>query len=159
MRKGITVLFSATGITRKVAEKVARVTGTGLYEIVPEVPYSKADLNWNDKQSRSSRETNDPAARPAIQSSLDDFSAYDVIYLGFPIWWYREPKIIDTFLESENLSGKTIIPFVTSGSSPIGDTVTYLKQIAPSADIRDGKRFTASVTEDELRDWIAGKSV
>ncbi|WP_295362874.1 flavodoxin [uncultured Pseudoramibacter sp.] len=159
MNKGITVFFSASGITKKVAEKVAKVTGTGLYEIVPEVPYSKADLNWNDKRSRSSRETDDPAARPAIQDSPVDLSAYDVIYLGFPIWWYREPKIIDTFLESEDLEGKTLIPFVTSGSSPIGDTVTYLKQIAPKADIREGKRFTGSVTEDELHRWVVSESV
>jgi hypothetical protein len=158
MNKGITIFFSASGITKKVAEKVADVTGTELREIVPAVPYSQADLNWSNKQSRSSKETDDPTARPAISGGVMNLSAYDTIYLGFPIWWYREPKIIDTFLETEDLEGKTIIPFVTSGSSPIGNTVAYLQEMAPKAKVREGRRFTGRVTEDELRSWLLGGS-
>ena len=118
--KILVAYFSASGVTARAAKEIAEATGADLYEIKPETPYSPADLDWTDSRSRSSVEMNDSSCRPAIAGAVDDIDQYDTIFVGFPIWWYVEPRIIDTFLESYDLSGKTLIPFATSGSSGIG---------------------------------------
>lgn len=153
MNRTLVTYFSATGITKKIAERLAGLIGADIHEIIPAESYSQADLNWHDPQSRSSLETADEQARPAISGDIKDISAYDTIYIGFPIWWYREPRIIDTFLEAHDFTHKTIIPFVTSGASPIGQTVTYMQRFVPQAVVKAGKRFTADVTDEELKNW------
>ena len=152
--KKLVVYFSASGVTKKVAEKLANAVSADLYEIVPEQPYTEADLNWMDKNSRSSIEMKDHSSRPAIKGKLENMEEYDVIYVGFPIWWYVAPTIINTFLESYDFSNKTIIPFATSGSSGMGNTVDELKpSCSDSTKWNEGKRFPASVSEEELSNW------
>ena len=153
MAKVLVAYFSASGVTGKVAANLAKAIGADLYEIAPEIPYTNADLNWMDKKSRSSVEMNDRSSRPAIGTKVDDMSTYDTVFVGFPIWWYREPSIIDTFAESYDFSGKTIVPFATSGGSGLGDTTKNLKAICPGANIVEGKRFAASVSESDLKKW------
>ncbi len=153
MSKVLVAYFSASGITKGVAEKLANVVEGDLYEIIPEKPYTKADLNWMDKNSRSSIEMKDKSFRPAITGTVENMKEYDIIYVGFPIWWYVAPTIINTFLESYDLSGKTIIPFATSGGSGMGNTVEELKPSAIGARVLNGERFKASVTEKELENW------
>ena len=155
MSKALVAYFSASGVTAKVAGRLAAATGADLFEIVPEVPYTKADLNWMSKKSRSSVEMNDPACRPAIASKVEDMGAYDVVFVGFPVWWYREPSIIDTFMESYDFSGKTVVPFATSGTSPIGSSGANMQRLAPGAKVAEGKRFSARVEEAELAKWAA----
>ena len=152
----LVVVFSATGTTKGVAEKIASITGADLYEIIPAEPYSSADLNYNDSSSRSTKEQNDRRARPAIGSEAIDLSGYTTIYLGFPIWWGEEPRILDTFVESYDFSGKTVIPFCTSASSGIGRSGPNMEALAGSGTWLDGKRFSGGVSEDELRSWIEG---
>ena len=125
-KKVLVAYFSASGVTAKAAWKLSEVIGADLYEIKPEVPYTSADLNWMDKKSRSSVEMNDPASRPSIAEKLQGMEKYDVVFVGFPIWWYVAPTIIHTFLESYDFSGKTIVPFATSGGSGMGKTNTKL---------------------------------
>lgn len=127
MAKNLVAYFSASGKTRKKAEKLAEKLGADMYEIVPETLYTKADLNWLNRKSRSSVEMNDKSSRPAIKDNPIDISAYDVIYLGFPIWWYIAPTIVNTFLEKNDFTGRKIILFATSGSSGFGETVKYLQ--------------------------------
>ena len=122
MSKRLVTYFSASGVTAKVAENLADAIGADIFEIQPEVPYTKADLNWMDKKSRSTIEMSDPTSRPAIAAKRDNMDEYDTIFVGFPIWWYIAPTIINTFLESYDLKGKTIIPFATSGGSDMGKT-------------------------------------
>ena len=153
MAKVLVAYFSASGVTGKVAANLAKAIGADLYEIAPEIPYTNADLNWMDKKSRSSVEMNDRSSRPAIGTKVDDMSTYDTVFVGFPIWWYREPSIIDTFAESYDFSGKTIVPFATSGGSGLGDTTKNLKAICPGANIVEGRRFAASVSESDLKKW------
>ena len=153
MAKVLVAYFSASGVTGKVAANLAKAIGADLYEIAPEIPYTNADLNWMDKKSRSSVEMNDRSSRPAIGTKVDDMSTYDTVFVGFPIWWYREPSIIDTFVESYDFSGKTIVPFATSGGSGLGDTPKNLKAICPGANIVEGQRFAASVSEFDLKKW------
>lgn len=152
MKKILVAYFSASGVTKKVAEKMAKSAGADLFEIVPEKPYTRADLNWMDKKSRSTVEMQDRNSRPAM-AAAPDVSAYDVILVGFPVWWYREPSIIDTFMESADFTGRTVVPFCTSGGSGIGDSAKNLQTLAPGANVLDGKRFSASVSEDELKKW------
>jgi len=151
--KTLVAYFSASGTTAKMARKMSEATGADLFEIVPEVKYERADLNWNNSKSRSSVEMNDPACRPAISSRVDDMTQYDVIFVGFPVWWYREPSIIDTFMESYDFSGKTVVPFATSGMSPIGDAGINMQKLAPNAKVAAGKRFSNNVSVDELKKW------
>ncbi|MBR0312961.1 MAG: flavodoxin [Oscillospiraceae bacterium] len=148
--------FSATGTTKGVAEKLASAVGGDLYEIVPAEPYSDADLNWNDRESRSTREQNDKSARPGIASETLDLSGYATIYVGYPIWWGEEPRIMDTFVESYDFSGKTMIPFCTSSSSGIGSSGRNMEQLTSGATWLDGSRFSGGVSEDELRAWADG---
>ena len=153
MKKVLVAYFSASGPTKKVAEKLAKVSGGDLFEIEPEQKYTNADLNWMNRNSRSSVEMADRNCRPEIKSKTD-ISKYDFIFVGFPVWWYREPSIIDTFMESYDFSGKTIIPFATSGSSGIGDAPSNMQNMAPNAKVLLGKRLNANVSEDELSSWI-----
>ncbi|MBO4551598.1 MAG: NAD(P)H-dependent oxidoreductase [Candidatus Methanomethylophilaceae archaeon] len=153
MSKSLVAYFSASGVTKKVAERLAKATSSDLFEIVPERPYTDDDLNWRNENSRSSVEMKDRSSRPAISSKKDNMSDYHTIFIGFPIWWYREPSIIDTFLESCDFSGKTIIPFATSGGSGMGDVKDNFKRIAKGANVIEGKRFPSSVSERELADW------
>ena len=158
MGKNLVAYFSASGVTKGVAEKLAKAAGAELFEIVPEQPYTDEDLNWNNKQSRSSVEMNDRSCRPGISTTVSDMGQYDCIFLGFPVWWYREPSIIDTFLEAYDFSGKTIVPFCTSGGSGLGETAGNMRSLAKEADVRDGKRFSSGVSEEELETWVSGMS-
>ena len=153
--KTLIAYFSATGITEMVAKKLAKITGGDLYKIVPQIPYTDVDLNWMDKNSRSSVEMRDKTSRPAISNKVENMEGYDVVYLGFPIWWYVAPTIINTFLESYDFSGKTVIPFATSGSSGMGNTVAELKiSCSPNTKWKEGKRFSSTVSELELQNWV-----
>jgi flavodoxin len=152
-KKILVAYFSASGVTAKVAWKLSEAIGADLHEIKPEIPYSSADLNWMDKKSRSSVEMNDPSSRPAIAEKLPDMERYDVVFLGFPIWWYVAPMIINTFLESYDFSGKTIIPFATSGGSGMGRTNDKLKPSCPGATLLQGRILKAGLSEDSLKKW------
>ena len=153
MSKVLVAYFSASGVTAKVAKRLSNVIGADLYEIMPESPYTNADLNWQDKQSRSSVEMNDRNSRPAIGNTVTDMDKYDVVFVGFPIWWYREPSIIDTFMEAYSFDEKTVIPFATSGSSGMGDSSDNIQNLAKGAKVVQGKRFGSNAPEDELKAW------
>ena len=142
--------FSASGATEAKAKDLARVVGAELYEIAPAVRYTSADLDWRNKKSRSSVEMNDKASRPALEETEHDFSAYDVIYIGFPIWWYTAPTIINTFLETFDFSGKKIVLFATSGGSGIDRAVKDMRKQYPGLDITGGKLLNGKVTGDIL---------
>lgn len=152
MKNAMVAYFSASGVTAKVARRLAKAIDADLFEIRPETPYTKADLNWMDKKSRSTLEMNDPSCRPAMAQVLD-VSAYDVIFVGFPIWWYREPSIIDTFMESADFTGKTVVPFCTSGGSGIGDSAQNMQALARGAVVKKGRRFSALALAGELKKW------
>ena len=154
MSKKLVAYFSASGKTAKVADMLADAVGADIYEIRPEVPYSKADLNWMNKKSRSSVEMNDKAFRPAIADKNAKIDQYDTIFLGFPIWWYVAPTIINTFLEGYDFSGKKVILFATSGSSGFGKTVEELKVSVPaSCEIIEGKLLNGKQTIPKIREW------
>lgn len=150
--KSLVAYFSASGTTKSVAQKLAKVTDADLFEIMPVQAYTSADLNWNDPQSRSSREMNDKSYRPAIANKVENIEQYDMIYVGFPIWWYIAPTIINTFLESYDLTGKKVVVFATSGSSGMGRTVSEL-QSSTTAQIVGEKRFARNASESALREW------
>ena len=152
----LVVYFSATGTTKGVAEKIASVTGADLYEIKAAQEYTAEDLDWNDSDSRTTHEQNDPAVRPEIGSDPVSLEGYSTIYIGFPIWWGEEPRIMDTFVESYDFDGITMIPFCTSSSSGIGMSGKNLESNAGSGKWLDGERFSGSVSEDELQTWIEG---
>ena len=153
MSKKLVAYFSASGVTKKAAELLAKASGADIYEIVPKVPYTNADLNWTDKQSRSSVEMRDTTSRPEIADKNAKIEAYDTIFLGFPIWWYVAPTIINTFLESYDFSGKTIVLFATSGGSKFGKAVDGLQKSAPKAMIKEGRILNGRLFEDELKKW------
>ena len=155
MSNVLVAYFSASGVTAKVAERLAKEIGAELFEIQPEVSYTDADLDWRNNKSRSSVEMNDRNCRPAIQSQVEDFNQYQVVFIGFPVWWYREPSIIDTFMEAYDFSGKKVVPFATSGGSPMGDAEKRMQALAPKAKVAKGKRFAAHVSGKELSDWAA----
>ena len=154
--KTLVAFFSASGVTRRAAEKLAAAAGGDLYEIRPAVPYTRADLNWQDKRSRSSLEMADPASRPALADTDAPVAGYDRIFLGFPIWWYTAPRIIRTFLESYDFSGKTIILFATSGGSGLGKMAKELASSCPGTKIVEGKLLNGSLSEKELKEWASG---
>lgn len=156
MSRKLVAYFSASGVTAKVAEKLSEAIGADLYAIEPEVPYTKADLDWMDKKSRSTIEMNNPASRPAIAGKRDNMNDYDTVFVGFPIWWYVVPTIINTFLESYDLTGKTIIPFATSGGSDMGKTNEKLLPSCKGAKLLNGKVFKASVSGADLAKWAEG---
>ena len=153
MSKALVAYFSASGVTKKVAENLAKVAGADLFEIVPEQIYTSADLNWQDKQSRSSVEMNDRSSRPAISSKVENISQYSHVFVGFPVWWYREPSIIDTFMESYNWNGITVIPFCTSGGSGLGDAGKNMQVLGKGAKVIEGKRLSGNASEAELKAW------
>lgn len=155
-REVLVVYFSATGTTRGVAEKLAAVTDADLYEILASQPYTEADLNWHDSGSRTTLEQNDKSVRPEIGSEELSLEGYTTVYVGFPIWWGEEPRILDTFAESHDFTGLTVIPFCTSGSSGIGRSGRNLEENAGSGTWLEGRRFSAGVTEEELRTWTEG---
>jgi flavodoxin len=155
MSKKLVAYFSASGVTRKVAEALAEVAGADLYEIKPQAPYTKADLDWQDKKSRSSIEMDDKSSRPAVADRDANVGAYDVVFVGFPIWWYIAPTIINTFLESHDFMGKTIVPFATSGSSGIGETVVHLKgSVDVTANILAGNMLNGRQSKESLAAWV-----
>lgn len=155
MSKNLVAYFSASGVTAKMGEKLAKEIGADLFEIKPDIPYTSADLDWNNSKSRSSVEMNNRDCRPAISSKVENMEQYDVVFVGFPVWWYREPSILDTFMEMYDFSGKTVVPFATSGMSPVGDSGKNMQDLAPGAKVASGKRFANSVSDAELKNWAS----
>lgn len=155
MSKVLVAYFSASGATKKMAEKLSDAAQADIFEIKPETPYTDADLDWQNSKSRSSVEMNDRTCRPAIAEKLDNMNQYDVVFVGFPVWWYREPSIIDTFMEEYDFAGKTIVPFATSGMSPVGDSGKNMQALAPEAKVFAGKRFPNSISANELKKWAS----
>lgn len=154
--KALVAYFSATGVTAKAAKVLAGAVGGDLYEIKPAVPYSAADLNWMDKGSRSSVEMRDARSRPALAAADAPVAGYDVIFLGFPVWWYVAPTIVNTFLEAYDFTGKTIVLFATSGGSGLGKSAAGLRASAPGAKIMDGRLLNGRLNEAELKAWVQG---
>lgn len=152
--KTLVVYFSATGTTEKVAKRIAKIEGAKLYEIVPEDPYTDADLDYNNSNSRTSKEQNNSSLRPKIRNSLPDLSQYTRVYVGYPIWWGEEPRIMDTFVEHSNFHHIDVIPFCTSLGSGIGTSERNLAELAGSGHWISGKRFSGNESEHELRSWI-----
>ena len=155
-RDVLVIVFSATGTTKGVAEKIAKITDADIYEIKAAQPYSSADLNWNDPNSRTTIEMNDPNARPEIGSEDISLDGYKTVYIGYPIWWGDAPRIMSTFVESHSFENMTVIPFCTSSSSGIGRSGSNLASQAKSGNWLDGRRFSGGVSESELRSWIEG---
>lgn len=155
MNKTLVAYFSASGVTKRLAGNLAKATGADLFEIVPQVPYTDADLNWIDKYSRSTKEMKDKSSRPAVAGKVADMESYDKIFVGFPIWWYVAPTIVNTFLEQYDLTGKTVVPFATSGGSGMGRTNAGLAPSCKGANLKEGKRFAANATETELAAWAS----
>lgn len=155
--KKLVAYFSASGVTEKTAQKLAKAVGADIFEIKSAVPYTHADLDWTNNKSRSSVEMSNPQSRPEIASYCENMDEYDTVYVGFPIWWYVAPTIIDTFLESYDFSGKTVIPFATSGGSGMGKTVDVLKKVCPNATWKAGG-IVNRMTESELAKWVGKNS-
>ncbi len=151
--------FSATGNTEEIAQHLQTILGASLYEIIPAKPYSDDDLDYNASDCRANQEQNDPSVRPAIDGSVENMDGYDVILLGYPIWWGEAPRIISTFLESYDFTGKTIVPFCTSGSSGIGGSAEHLTVLAADATWLEGARFNPGATQDEVAAWVEGLGV
>ena len=151
--KTLVAYFSATGTTAAVAETIARVTGGELFEIEPEEAYTSADLNWNDRNSRSSVEMNDRNTRPALKALKENMAGYTVVFIGYPIWWNEAPRIVNTFIESHDLGGKTVIPFATSGGSGVNNSVSVLKKTYPDIDWKEGRLLNVN-SESAIRKWV-----
>ena len=156
MSKTLVAYFSATGNTEKLAQTLAAAADAELYRITPAVPYARKDLNWMDKQSRSTLEMQDPNCRPELADHDAPVTDADVVFLGFPVWWYREPSIIDSFLETYDFSGKTVVPFLTSGGSELGEGQRRIETLAKGASVLPGKRFRPRAGVSDLKAWIAG---
>ena len=153
--KTLVAYFSASGTTKMVANRLAGAIGADIFEIEPKIPYSNQDLDWTDKNSRSSLEMNDRSSRPEVAKKVTNMEQYDKIFVGFPIWWYVAPTIINSFLEQYDLSGKTIVPFATSGGSGMGETNRHLAPSCKGAVLKDGKRFATYVSEEGLKAWAS----
>lgn len=153
MSKKLVAYFSASGVTKVAAERLAKAADADLFEIKPQTPYTRADLDWTNKKSRSSVEMSNPNSRPEIAEKLSNMDDYDTVFIGFPIWWYVAPTIINTFVESYDFSGKTIIPFATSGGSGMGKTVEVLKPLCPTACWKKGKMLNR-VSDQDLQNWV-----
>ena len=153
MGKILVAYFSASGVTKKLAQTLAEAIGADLFEIEPKVPYTRADLNWMDKQSRSTIEMQNPASRPELAGTCESIADYDTVFVGFPIWWYVAPTIVNTFLESCDLTGKTVVPFATSGGSGMGSTNKALAPSCKGARLLEGKVFRSSTDAQALRKW------
>lgn len=154
MSQTLVTYFSASGVTEKAAKILAQAAGADIYEIQPEVPYTRADLNWMDKKSRSTVEMQNPASRPAISGKVEHMEQYQNIFVGFPVWWYREPSIIDTFLESYDFTGKRIILFATSGGSGLGKTAEGVKKLVPEAKVENGRMLNGRLSEADVKAWV-----
>ena len=154
MAKSLVAYFSASGVTAGLAKKLAEAAGADLFEITPVTSYSEADLNWHDKNSRSSVEMRDSSSRPTIKGTVQNIADYDTVFVGFPIWWYTAPTIVKTFLESADFSGKTIVPFATSGGSGIGNSAKDLQAVVPRAKVIEGKLFKSTAPISELKEWV-----
>ena len=155
MAKTLVAYFSCSGVTKELAVKLAKASGADIFEIVPETPYTASDLDWTDKHSRSTVEMNDKQSRPPIKGKIQNFESYNTVFIGFPIWWYVAPTIINTFLESYDFSGKTVVPFATSGSSGVGDSDRQLRISCSEKTLwKPAKRFARSTTEADLSQWI-----
>lgn len=154
MTTSLVAYFSASGTTARVAETLARAASVDLFEIAPADPYTAADLDWTDRSSRSTKEMNDGANRPALAVDAPPLDGYDTIFVGFPIWWYVEPRIIDTFLESADFAGKTIVPFATSGGSGLGKAPERMASLTPGATVLPGKLLNGGPSDTTLRTWI-----
>ena len=154
MSKKLVAYFSASGSTAKLAKTLASAAEAELYEIRPVVPYERRDLNWMDKKSRSSVEMQDKSCRPALKDTEAPVAEADMIFVGFPIWWYREPSIIDSFLDAYDWTGKTVVPFCTSGGSELGEGQSRIEALAKGAKVLHGRRFSARASESELKKWI-----
>ena len=153
MSKALVAYFSASGVTKKLAQTLAEAIGADLFEIEPKVPYTRADLNWMDKQSRSTIEMQNPASRPELAGTCKSIADYDTVFVGFPIWWYVAPAMVNTFLESCDLTGKTVVPFATSGGSGMGGTNKALAPSCKGARLLEGKVFRSSTDAQALRKW------
>lgn len=151
--KTLVAYFSATGNTKSIAESIADGLSADMYEIVPKEPYTDADLDYNDDNSRSTLEMNDSSARPEISGTIENFEQYDTIFLGYPIWWGDAPRIMDTFVESYDFTGKTVIPFCTSGGSGIGSSAGNLEKLAGTGNWMEGQRFSANASAKEVQEW------
>ena len=157
MKKALVAYFSASGVTAKAAEEIAAADGADLFEIRPAVPYTAEDLDWRNRQSRSSLEMADPDCRPAIAEGVGNIAAYDTVFVGFPIWWGREPSVVDTFLESCDFTGKRIIPFCTSGGSGIGKTAERIRSlVGEGVCVDEGRRIGGDMSEEDLKLWTEG---
>lgn len=154
MSKNLVAYFSASGVTKKLAERISKIVGADLHEIVPKEIYTDEDLNWMNEKSRSSTEMKNKSFRPEIANKVDNMRNYDTIYIGFPIWWYVAPTIINTFLESYDLTGKTIIPFATSGQSLMGNTNEELKNSCKNSILKEGRRFDINESDEVIKNWI-----
>ena len=155
MSKTLVAYFSASGVTKKTAEKLAAAANADSFEIIPVQPYTDEDLDWTDKKSRSTIEMNDPSSRPAIAEKLENIGGYDIVFVGFPVWWYVEPRIIDTFLDSYDFSGKTVVPFATSGGCGLGKTAdNFRKILGKNVTVKNG-RLLNRASESELRAFVA----
>lgn len=155
MSKALVAYFSASGVTEAIAKKLAEAAGADLFEIEASPHYTDADLNWMDKKSRSTVEMNDENCRPAMAVATPDVSGYSVVFVGFPVWWYVEPRIIDTFLESADFAGKTIVPFATSGGSGLGKAPERMASFAKGATVEKGKMLNGDPSVAELKAWVA----
>lgn len=154
--KVLVVYFSATGTTEGVAEHIADGLNADIYEIIPEEPYTDADLNYNDNNSRSTIEMNDLSSRPAISGSVENMEQYDIVFIGYPIWWGEAPRILSTFVESYDFSGKTVVPFCTSGGSGVGSSASNLEQLTSGAAWMEGHRLNGSDSQDTVMEWVNG---
>lgn len=153
MSKVLVAYFSASGVTAALSQRLAQAINADLFAIEPEEPYTEEDLDWRNQNSRSTLEMKDSGSRPAIRSKISDISQYELIFVGFPIWWYREPSIIDTFMEAYAFNGQTIVPFATSGGSSIGHSGENMQKIATNAKVLAGKRLAANASGAELAKW------
>ena len=157
MSKVLVAYFSASGVTKRVAEELANVEKADLFEITPETLYTTEDLDWRNQQSRSTLEMKDLNCRPAITGQVENMAQYDVVFVGFPIWWGREPSVVDTFLDAYDFSGKRVVPFCTSGGSGIGETAQRIQEIVgATATVEEGTRLGGTVSEKDLQTWTAG---
>ena len=153
MKRALVAYFSPTGATKRIGDMLAESIDAKTFEIIPKQPYTNDDLDWTNDNSRSSQEMKDRSCRPEIESRVHDLDKYDVIFLGFPIWWYREPSIIDTFVEMHDFDKKLIVPFATSGGSPIGDSYKGIHMLAPKAKVERGRVFDSGIEMSELKKW------
>lgn len=157
--KVLVAYFSANNTTEGVAERIANGLNADIYEIVPETPYTDADLNYNDSKSRSTIEMNDTNSRPAISGSVENMGQYDIVFIGYPIWWGEAPRIVSTFMESYDFSGKTIVPFCTLGGSGIGSSAKNLEQLTSGAEWLSGKRLNGDDSQDTVMKWVNGLDI